>query len=70
VSNFFLSDCPDNLGRNRHNRDGFPRQCKELDFLPSPIDMYHHNPTHVSGLQPFVRLAFRQYDGIKFLNHC
>jgi hypothetical protein len=69
VSNFFLSDYPDSMGRNRHNRDGFHRQRDELDFIPGPIGMDHHTSTHVSGFQSFAGLAFHQYDGIWCLHH-
>jgi len=61
---------PDSMGRNRHNRNGLARQRDELDLVSGSIRMDHHNPANVSGFQPFFGPALRQYDGIKFLDHC
>src|SRR6266540_2233293 len=55
--------------RYRYDGDGFTSKGDELDLVPDPFRMNHHDPAHITGLQTLFRQAFGKNNRIQFLNH-
>ena len=66
---FPIAYCPDRVGGNSHDGDGFARQRGKFDFITSSASMDHHDAAHITGLQSFLGKVLGQDDGVEFLDH-